>query len=118
MSPVQWPSSREYVEAIQNPALSFQDPDLKTSTPAVDRLGMPFVTSGQFAYVFKMNSGNEGKAQAVRCFRGAVGDREERYQRINDHLNKISVPYFASFEFDPQGILVTGRRYPIQVMEW
>lgn len=118
MSPVQWPSSREYVEAIQNPALSFQDPDLKTSTPAVDRLGMPFVTSGQFAYVFKMNSGNGGKAQAVRCFRGAVGDREERYQRINDHLNKISAPYFASFEFDPQGILVTGRRYPIQVMEW
>ena len=117
MSPVQWPSSREYVEAIQNPALSFQDPDLKLSTPAVDRLGMPFVTSGQFAYVFKMNSGS-GKAQAVRCFRGGVGDREDRYRRINDHLNKVSAPYFASFEYDAQGIMVSGRRYPIQVMEW
>ncbi len=117
MPTVQWPSSREYVEAVQNPALSFQDPDLKTSTAAIDRLGMPFVTSGQFAYVFKMNSGN-GKAQAVRCFRGGVGDREDRYQRINDHLNKVSAPYFASFEYDAQGIMVGGRRYPIQVMEW
>lgn len=118
MTSVQWPSSREYVEAIQNPFISFQDPDLKTSTPAVDRLGMPFVTSGQFAYVFKMNSGSGSSAQAVRCFRGGVGDREQRYQRISEHLNKVSAPYFASFEFDPQGILVAGRRYPIQVMEW
>lgn len=117
MHPVQWPSSREYVEAVQNPALSFQDPDLKTSTAAIDRLGMPFVTSGQFAYVFKMNNGN-GKAQAVRCFRGGVRDREDRYQRISDHLNKAPAPYFASFEYDPQGIMVGGRRYPIQVMEW
>ena len=100
-----------------DPALSFQDPDLKTSVAAIDRLGMPFVTSGQFAYVFKMNTGN-GKAQAVRCFRGGAGDREDRYQRINDHLNKVSAPYFASFEYDAQGIMVGGRRYPIQVMEW
>ena len=44
--------------------------------------------------------------------------REDRYQRINDHLNKVSAPYFASFEYDAQGIMVGGRRYPIQVMEW
>ncbi len=36
----QWPSSRDYVEAVQNPGLAFQDPDLKASTPAIDRLGM------------------------------------------------------------------------------
>lgn len=113
----QWPSSRDYVEAVQNPALAFQDPDLKTSTAAIDRLGMPFVTSGQFAYVFKMNSAN-GKAQAVRCFRGSVGDREARYQKIDDHLDKVSAPCFVSFEYDPQGIMTGGKRYPIQVMEW
>jgi serine/threonine protein kinase len=117
MPTIQWPSSREYVEAVQNPAFAFQDPDLKTSKAAIDRLGMPFVTSGQFAYVFKMTSGN-GKAQAVRCFRGNFGDREDRYQRIDNHLNMVSAPYFASFEYDAQGIMVSGRRYPIQVMEW
>ena len=117
MSIGQWPSARDYVEAVQNPALAFQDPDLKTSTPAIDRLGMPFVTSGQFAYVFKMNTAN-GKAQAVRCFRGSVGDRENRYQKIDDHLDKVSAPCFVSFEYDPKGIMAGGQRYPIQVMEW
>lgn len=117
MSTGQWPSSRDYVEAVQNPSFAFQDPDLKASTAAIDRLGMPFVTSGQFAYVFKMNSAN-GRAQAVRCFRGSVGDREDRYKRIDDHLNKVSASCFVSFEYDPQGILTGGRRYPIQVMEW
>jgi hypothetical protein len=117
MSSGQWPSSRDYVEAVQNPAFAFQDPDLKASMPAIDRLGMPFVTSGQFAYVFKLNTAN-GRAQAVRCFRGSVGDREDRYQKIDDHLNKVSAPCFVSFEYDPQGILTGGRRYPIQVMEW
>ncbi|SDG00662.1 Ada metal-binding domain-containing protein [Terriglobus roseus] len=112
-----WPSSRDYVEAVQNPGVAFQDPDLRTSVPAIDRLGMPFVTSGQFAYVFKLNT-SSSKAQAVRCFRGAVGDRQDRYQKIDDHLDKVSAPCFVSFEYDPQGILVGGQRYPIQVMEW
>src|SRR5688572_2106621 len=112
MPSTQWPSSRDYVEAIQNPPLCFQEPDLRAATSAVDRLGMPFVTSGQFAYVFKLNNNNGGTAQAVRCFRGAVGDREQRYRRINDHLNKVSAPYFASFEYDPKGILVLGKKYP------
>jgi serine/threonine protein kinase len=113
----QWPSSRDYVEAVQNPALAFQDPDLKAATPALDRLGMPFVTSGQFAYVFKLNTA-DGKAQAVRCFRGSVPDREDRYQKIDDHLDKVSAPCFVSFEYDAQGIMTGGKRYPIQVMEW
>src|SRR5579864_2287094 len=118
MSSSQWPSSRDYVEAIQNPTLCFQEPDLRAGTPAIDRLGMPFVTSGQFAYVFKLNGANGGGAQAVRCFRGAVGDRELRYRQINDHLNKVFIPFFADFEYDPEGILVLGRKYPILVMEW
>lgn len=113
----QWPSSRDYLEAVQNPALAFHDPSLKSSTPALDRLGMPFVTSGQFACVFKMNTAN-GKAQAVRCFRGSDGDRENRYQKIDDHLDKVSAPCIVSFEYDPQGIMAGGKHYPIQVMEW
>jgi len=117
MAAAPWPASRDFVEAIQNPALAFVDPELKALTPAIDRLGMPLVASGQFAYVFKLNSANGG-AQAVRCFRGFLGDREQRYQAIDDHLNKVSIPSLAGFEYDPQGILVVGRRYPALVMEW
>ena len=114
----QWPSSRDYVEVIQNPSICFLDPDLKATSPALDRLGMPFVTSGQFAYVFKLNGKNGGTAQAVRCFRGFLGGREQRYQWISHHLDKVAAPYFAEFEYDPQGILVLGQRFPILIMEW
>jgi hypothetical protein len=118
MAAAPWPASRDFVEAIQNPAISFVDPELKATTAATDRLGMPLVTSGQFAYVFKLNGANAGSAQAVRCFRGFLGDREQRYQAIDDHLDKVSIPSLASFEYDPQGITVSGRKYPVLVMEW
>lgn len=114
----QWPASRDFVEAIQNPKFCFSNPELRSLTPALDKFGMPVVTSGQFAYVFKLNNPNGGKAQAIRCFRGLVGDREKRYEKINAHLDRVSVPYFASFEYDSLGILINGVRYPTLVMEW
>jgi len=118
MAATPWPTPREFSEAIQNPVISFVDPELKATTPATDRLGMPLVTSGQFACVFKLNEANGASAQAVRCFRGFLGDREQRYQAIDDHLDKVSIPSLVSFEYDPQGITVLGRKYPILVMEW
>lgn len=118
MTVTPWPTSRDFVEAIQNPVISFVDPELKATAPATDHLGMPLVTSGQFAYVFKLNGANGAGAQAVRCFRGFLGDRKQRYQAIDDHLDKVSIPTLASFEYDPQGITVLGNKYPVLVMEW
>ena len=71
-----WPTARHYAEAVQCPAICFEEPALKRMLPAVDRLGMPLVTSGQFAYVFKLNAAEgAGEPVAVRCFRGYLGDR-------------------------------------------
>jgi len=96
MAVTPWPTSGEFVEAIQNPAISFVDPELKATAPATDRLGLPLVTSGQFAYVFKLNGADGAGAQAVRCFRGFLGDREQRYQAIDHHLDKALIPTLAS----------------------
>ena len=38
MTPQPWPASREFVEVIQNPSVCFTHPELKASTPAVDKL--------------------------------------------------------------------------------
>lgn len=114
---MQWPSATQYVEAIQHPRTCFKDRDLQESTPALDRLGMPFVSSGQFAYVFKLNH-TSGKSSAVRCFRGFIGDRETRYKAIDQHLDSVKVPSLASFEYETQGILIGSNRYPILLMEW
>ncbi|HEX6183756.1 MAG TPA: Ada metal-binding domain-containing protein [Pyrinomonadaceae bacterium] len=115
-----WPTARHYAEAVQCPAVCFAEPALKPMLPAVDRLGMPLVTSGQFAYVFKLNPGNGGGGEtlAVRCFRGFLGDREERYRALDAHLNTHHIPALPRFKYLPQGILVSGRRYPVLVMEW
>jgi len=114
-----WPSARAFAEAVQCPAVCFEEPTLKGMLPAVDRLGMPLVTSGQFAYVFKLNAQQQGGgALAVRCFRGFLGDREERYRALDAHLNSRRVAALPRFKYLPRGVLVAGRRFPILVMEW
>ncbi len=113
---ISWPSARLFTEAIQCPSVCFAHAELRDTIPAVDRLGMPLVTSGQFAYVYKLRSPHG--IYAARCFRGHLGDRARRYQLINEHLQTNFVPVFVKFAFDAQGILVSGRRYPLLVMEW
>lgn len=117
LTPTYWPSARHYAEAIQCPGICFSNPHLRDTLPAVDRLGMPLVTSGQFAYVYKLKPPNGG-AFAIRCFRSRMGDREQRYQLIDEHLRQARPPALAGFAYEPQGILVSGRRFPILVMEW
>ncbi|HEX7315488.1 MAG TPA: Ada metal-binding domain-containing protein [Pyrinomonadaceae bacterium] len=114
-----WPSARNYAEAVQCPLVCFEEPSLKRMLPAVDRLGMPLVTSGQFAYVFKLNPGDGGgETLAVRCFRGFLGDREERYRALDAQLNASRIAALPQFKYLSKGILVAGRRYPVLVMEW
>jgi hypothetical protein len=113
-----WPTAHDFAEAVQCPSICFNAASLQRMLPAVDRLGMPLVTSGQFAYVFKLNSEVGGESLAVRCFRGFLGDREERYSAIDAHLSAHAVPALPHFKYFPRGILVAGRRFPVLIMEW
>src|SRR5215217_1090231 len=116
--PRNWPSARYFTEAIQCPSICFAHPGLRNTLPAIDRLQMPLVTSGQFAYVYKLNSTNGGGDFAVRCFRGYLGDRDQRYRAIQDHLRSSPVAYLSDFTYAPEGILVGGNRFPILFMKW
>jgi hypothetical protein len=113
-----WPTAHDFAEAMQCPSICFAAASLQRMLPAVDRLGMPLVTSGQFAYVFKLNSEVGGESLAVRCFRGFLGDREERYSAIDAHLASHTVAALPHFKYLPRGVLVAGRRFPALVMEW
>ena len=116
--PRNWPSARYFTEAIQCPSICFAHPQLRNTLPAVDRLGMPLVTSGQFAYVYKLKSMNQDGDFAVRCFRGYLGDRDQRYRAIQEHLRNSPVSYLSTFAYAPEGILVGGNRFPILFMQW
>lgn len=116
--PRYWPSARYFTEAIQCPSVCFAHPLLRNTLPAVDRLGMPLVTSGQFAYVYKLKSMNGNGDFAVRCFRGYLGDRDQRYRAIQEHVRTSPVGYLTDFTYAPEGILVGGNRFPILFMNW
>ena len=111
-----WPTAQDYVEAVQNPAYAFDDPDLKGAQADVSKLGLPKVMSGQFACVFKFSS--SGKAWAVRCFVREFEDSHERYGEISKALQKENFPFTVKFEFIPHGIRVRGAWFPIIKMEW
>lgn len=113
-----WPSSREFVEAVQNPRTAFVNPELRDCQPALDRFGIPLVASGNFAYAFKLRDNGSGEATGVRCFRGFIPDRDKRYSLIDRHLDAHPNTSLASFDFEPEGIVVAGHKYPIVLMEW
>lgn len=117
LTPINWPSARHFTEALQFPAVCFTNPYLRDTQPAVDKLGMPLVTSGQFAYVYKLNR-SDGGAWAVRCFRSYLSDRQERYAAFDTHFREHFLTALPRFAYEPEGLLIGGRRYPILVMEW
>ncbi|MCU1266462.1 MAG: serine/threonine protein kinase [Acidobacteria bacterium] len=79
---------------------------------------MPLVTSGQFAYVYKVKSIGAGGDFAVRCFRGYLRDRDQRYREIQRQIQTHQVPFLSDFTYAPEGILVEGSRFPILFMKW
>ena len=93
-------------------------PVLRQTLPAIDRLGMPLVTSGQFAYVYKVKSSDGAGDFAVRCFRGHLSDRDQRYRAIQLHIQNYPVPSLSDFTYASEGILVEGNRFPILFMKW
>jgi len=111
-----WPSPQDYNEAIQNPRQAFADPELQDGDPELNLLGLPRPITGAFASVYKMQCGQ--RIWAVRCFLRDFKDQQQRYTAINQHLDRVHLPYTVGFTFLSQGIRVRGQWYPILKMEW
>jgi len=115
-----WPGIAEFSNAIQTPRRCFADPELSGGELAVyergGRAGMPMVSAGNFAAVYRVTS--QGRSFAVRCFTRAVNDQHQRYGHLDAFLRATLPPAFVEFEYLEQGILVAGDWYPIVKMEW
>src|SRR5262245_30255124 len=77
-----WPTSADYMEAVQSPA-SFADPDLRQSTPVTTDIGLPTVCAGNFADVYRLAG---QRTWAVKCFTRNVPDLQDRYAALSAHL--------------------------------
>lgn len=111
-----WPTHTDYQDAIQNPPICFAEEDLKAGTAACDMLGLPRVTSGNFASVYELNAGP--KRFAVRCFVRQVMGQQGRYARLCEYLGKMKMPWLVDFNYFLKGIMVKGEWYPIVKMDW
>jgi hypothetical protein len=111
-----WPTHTDYQDAIQNPLICFAEDDLKAGTAACDMLGLPRVTSGNFASVYELSAAD--KRFAVRCFVRQVMGQQGRYARLCEHLGKLKMPWLVDFNYYLKGIMVRGEWYPIVKMDW
>lgn len=111
-----WPNVSEYQDAVLNLQLNIDDLELKAGKPELDAQGFPRPRSGQFACVFRIQSGQ--KDWAIKCFTQEVKDLQDRYTAIDQYLSLINLPYMVAFAYLPIGIKVRGQWYPILKMEW
>lgn len=111
-----WPTPQDFNEAIQTLGWSLSDPELQQGRCEINALGLPKVTSGAFASVYRINCGS--KSYAVRCFLRNAADQATRYEMISRYVMQDLLPYTVPFEYQPQGICVAESRFPILKMEW
>jgi hypothetical protein len=111
-----WPSHTDYQDAIQNPHICFEVPDLKAADVKCDMLGLPRVMSGNFASVYEVKTA-DGR-WAIRCFVRQVMGQQGRYARLSQYLGEINMEWLVKFEYILRGIQVKGEWYPIVKMQW
>ena len=73
-----YPLISEYIEAIKSAEDNFEE--LSYLRPVLGDDGLPVMTSGNFAVVFKMKDEQSGKFYAVKCFTKEQEGRADAYR--------------------------------------
>ena len=82
-----YPLISEYIEAIKSAEDNFEE--LSYLKPVLGDDGLPVMTSGNFAVVFKMKDKQSGKFYAVKCFTKEQEGRAEAYREIAKELKDV-----------------------------
>ena len=92
-----YPLISEYIEAIKSAEDNFEE--LSYLRPVLGDDGLPVMTSGNFAVVFKMKDEQSGKFYAVKCFTKEQEGRTEAYREITKELKDVSSPCLTSVSY-------------------
>lgn len=111
-----YPQIVDYNDAVQTPNVVFADLELQRGRVASNAMGLPLALSGGFALTYNVTSGS--RQFAVRCFHREVPEIQNRYAAISSKLESLQSPHFVHFDFQPNGILIRGKRYPVVKMDW
>lgn len=116
-----YPLVSEYIEAIKAAEDNFEQ--LSYLRPVLDDDGLPVMTSGNFAVVFKMKDERNEKYYAVKCFTKEQEGREEAYHQITEELKNVSSPYLTSVRYLDKELFVdtdqtNETEFPVLLMDW
>ena len=111
-----WPTPNAYCAAVQNPRNCFTDAGFHGGRIVCDHLGLPKVSSGNFAVVFELELPAE--SYAVKCFTRQIRDQQQRYAAITRFLAGRPYPSLVAFRYVPQGIRLGGALFPLLTMAW
>ena len=116
-----YPLISEYVEAIKSAEDNFEE--LSYLRPVLVDDGLPVMTSGNFAVVFKMRDERDGKLYAVKCFTKEQEGRSESYKLIADELEYVSSNYLTPIRYLEQELFVDTEQtdeteFPVLLMDW
>lgn len=116
-----YPLISEYIEAIKSAEDNFEE--LSCLRPVLGDDGLPVMTSGNFAVVFKMKDERDGKLYAVKCFTKGQEGRAEAYRQITEELKDVSSPYLTSVCYFDKDLFVdtdqtSETEFPVLLMDW
>ena len=116
-----FPLISEYVEAIKSAEDNFEE--LSYLRPVLGDDGLPVMTSGNFAVVFKMRDERDGKLYAVKCFTKEQEGRTESYKLIADELEFVSSNYLTPIKYLGKELFVDTDQteeteFPVLLMDW
>jgi serine/threonine protein kinase len=113
-----WPNPQDYNEAVQNPRLCFNDPELQEGRAVTSNLGLPMPRSGNFADVYEFNCPSSRHKWAIKCFTREIPGLRERYSAISAFLKPLSLSFMVDFHYLEPGIKVGAAWYPVIKMHW
>ena len=116
-----YPLISEYIEAIKSAEDNFEE--LSYLRPVLGDDGLPVMTSGNFAVVFKMKNEQSGKFYAVKCFTKEQEGRAEAYREIAKELKDVSSLYLVSIRYLEKELFVdtdqnAETEFPVLLMDW
>lgn len=116
-----YPLISEYIEAIKSAEDNFEE--LSYLRPVLGDDGLPVMTGGNFAEVFKMKDTQTGKLYAIKCFTKEQKGRAEAYRQISKELKNISSPYLTNVRYIENELFVDTdqtkeNEFPVLLMDW
>ncbi len=116
-----YPLISEYIEAIKSAEDNFEE--LSYLRPVLGDDGLPVMTGGNFAVIFKMKDEQNAKFYAVKCFTKEQEGRADAYREIAKELENVSSPYILPIRYLEKELFVdtnqtTETEFPVLLMDW